>query len=156
MKGSSISVRIADFLKEYPPFQFLDRETLRELASQAKVKFHEDQEIVFSQGQPRDQWIYVIQQGNVRILDESDNKVTLIDLRGPGDLLGLHGIRSEEPYQHTCRTDTETILYGNDSLRFAAQAVCQPCGALDRSATLHRRLFQPQPCLSLEWDAAAG
>ena len=112
MKGSSISVRIADFLKEYPPFQFLDRETLRELASQAKVKFHEDQEIVFSQGQPRDQWIYVIQQGNVRILDESGDKEALVDLRGPGDLLGLHGIRSEEPYQHTCKTDTETILYG--------------------------------------------
>lgn len=112
MKGSSISVRIADFLKEFPPFQFLDRDTLRELASHAKVKFHEDEEIVFSQGQPRDQWIYVIQQGRVRILDEAGSKETLVDLRGPGDLLGLHGIRSEEPYQHTCKTDTETILYG--------------------------------------------
>jgi CBS domain-containing protein len=112
MKGSSISVRIADFLKDYPPFEFLGVEALRELAGKSKVKFHEDGEIVFSQGQPRDQWLYVIQQGNVRIIEETAEGENLVDLRGPGDLLGLQGIRSEEPYQHSCRTDTETILYG--------------------------------------------
>lgn len=112
MKGSSISVRIADFLKDYPPFQFLEIGQLRELASKSKVKFHEDGEIVFSQGQPRDQWLYVIQKGSVRVIEEDARGETLIDLRGPGDLLGLQGIRSEEPYLHTCKTETETLLYG--------------------------------------------
>lgn len=126
MKGSSISVRIADFLKDYPPFQFLELETLRELAGKSKVKFHEDGEIVFSQGQPRDQWIYVIQQGNVRIIDEAAEGENLVDLRGPGDLLGLQGIRSEEPYQHTCRTDTETILYGLPRTLFVQLAEKSP------------------------------
>jgi CBS domain-containing protein len=112
MKGSAIAVRIADFLKEYPPFQFIPVEQLRELANRSKVKFHEDGEIVFSQGQPRDQWLYVIQKGSVRVIEETPKGEKLIDLRGPGDLLGLQGIRSEEPYLHTCRTDTETLLYG--------------------------------------------
>lgn len=112
MKGSFISVRIADFLKEYPPFEFIGVDALRELASSSKVKFHEDGEIVFSQGQPRDTWLYVIQKGNVRILEEDAEGEHLIDLRGPGDILGLQGIRSEEPYLHTCKTDTETLLYG--------------------------------------------
>ncbi|HKJ89825.1 MAG TPA: cyclic nucleotide-binding domain-containing protein, partial [Oceanipulchritudo sp.] len=112
MKGSFISVRIADFLKEYPPFEFIGVDALRELASSSKVKFHEDGEIVFSQGQPRDTWLYVIQKGNVRILEEDAEGEHLIDLRGPGDILGLQGIRSEEAYLHTCKTDTETILYG--------------------------------------------
>ncbi len=111
MKGSAISVRIADFLKEYPPFNFLEIASLRELASNGKVKFHEDGEIVFSQGQPRSQWLFVIQQGQVRILEEEESGETLIDIRGPGDMLGLQGIRSDEPYLHTCRTETETILY---------------------------------------------
>ncbi|MGA1205489.1 MAG: DUF294 nucleotidyltransferase-like domain-containing protein [Opitutales bacterium] len=111
MKGSAISVRIADFLKEYPPFQFLKVEALRELAAHGKVKFHEDGEIVFSQGQPRSQWLYVIQQGQVRVLEETEDGESLIDMRGPGDLLGLQGIQSDEPFLHTCRTDTETILY---------------------------------------------
>ena len=112
MKGSSISVRISDFLKEYPPFEFLEIDQLLRLASHSKVKFHEDGEIVFSQGQPRDQWLYVIQKGNVRIIEEGEKGDKLIDLRGPGDLLGLQGIRSEEPYLHSCRTDSESILYG--------------------------------------------
>lgn len=112
MKGSSISVRIADFLKDYPPFQFLDIGQLRDLASKSKVKFHEDGEFVFTQGQPRDQWLFVIQKGNVRVIEEGLEGETLVDLRGPGDLLGLQGIRSEEPYLQTCKTDTETILYG--------------------------------------------
>lgn len=118
MKGSSISVRIADFLKDYPPFQFLEIESLRELANSSKVKFHEDGEIVFSQGQPRDQWLYVIQKGNLRIIEETGEGDKLIDLRGPGDLLGLQGIRSDEPYQHSCRTETEAILYGLPRDRF--------------------------------------
>jgi CBS domain-containing protein len=112
MKGSSISLRIADFLKEYPPFNHLGVETLRDLASQSKVTFHEDGEIVFSKGQPRDRWLYVIQKGNLRVVDEGESGDHLVDLRGPGDILGLQGIRSDEPYLHTCRTDTETILYG--------------------------------------------
>ncbi|NDV62573.1 CBS domain-containing protein [Puniceicoccales bacterium CK1056] len=122
MKGSSISVRIADFLKDYPPFEFLEVEALRELAGKSKVKFHEDGEIVFSQGQPRDQWIYVIQQGNIRVIDEEGETEQLIDLRGPGDLLGLQGIRSEEPYVHTCKTETETILYGLPREKFVEEA----------------------------------
>ena len=112
MKGSYISVRIADFLKEYPPFEFIGVNDLRELASLSKVKFHEDGEIVFSQGQPRDTWLYVIQKGSVRILEEDAEGEQLIDLRGAGDILGLQGIRTEEPYLHTCKTETETILYG--------------------------------------------
>ncbi len=126
MKGSAISVRIADFLKDYPPFQFLDLEDLRELANNGKVKFHEDGEIVFSQGQPRNQWLFVVQQGNLRILDESNDEEILVDLRGPGDLLGLQGIQSDEPYLHTCRTDTEAILYGFPRKMFVEMAEKSP------------------------------
>lgn len=130
MKGSSISVRIADFLKDYPPFQYLDQEALRELAGKSKVTFHEDGEIVFAQGQPRNRWLYVIQKGSVRVVEEGDGTERLIDLRGPGDLLGLQGIRSEEPYLHTGRTDTEAILYGLPRDEFLR--LVEPCSRARR------------------------
>jgi CBS domain-containing protein len=126
MKGSAISVRIADFLKDYPPFSFMEIDFLREIASRGKVKFHEDGEIVFSAGQPRDQWIYVIQRGKLRVIDESGDKEMLIDYRGAGDILGLQGIRSEEPYLHTCKTETEVILYALPRASFVKQAEKTP------------------------------
>lgn len=122
MKGSMVSVRIADFLKQYPPFEFMNVEALRELAGRGKVKFHEDGEIIFSAGQPRDKWLYVIQQGRARVIHEEAGKEVLIDLRGPGDILGLRGIRSDEPYTHTCRTETDTILYALPRASFSELA----------------------------------
>lgn len=156
MKGSAISVRIADFLKDYPPFQFVEIEDLRELANSGKVKFHEDGEIVFSQGQPRNQWLFVIQQGSVRILDESNEEEILVDLRGPGDILGLQGIRSDEPYLHTCKTETEAILYGFPRNQFVEM--------VEKSARARRYLaayFSLNPAydwggFSFEEEPAAG
>ena len=126
MKASSISVRIADFLKQYPPFQFLETDVLREMAGKGRVTFHEDGEIIFSQGQPRNQWLHIIQQGNVRVIEEEPGGEKLIDLRGPGDILGLQGIRSSEPYQHTCRTETETMLYALPREEFAEATAMVP------------------------------
>jgi CBS domain-containing protein len=147
MKGSLISVRIADFLKAYPPFSYLDFEALRALASQSKVSFHEDGEIVFSQSQPRDRWLYVIQKGSVEVIEEGPSSETLIDLRGPGDLLGLQGIRSEEPYLHTCRTQKETILYGLPREAFIDVARANP-----KSRRYLAAYFSLNP--AYRWDAS--
>jgi CBS domain-containing protein len=121
MKAVSIAVRIADFLRDYPPFRFLDREELIGLAAVGRVKFHESGEYIFMQGQPRDANIYVIQQGRVRVIEHAGGATEkLVDLRGPGDLLGLQGILSEEPYLHTCMTEAECILYVLPRARFVA------------------------------------
>ncbi|MDP0501993.1 MAG: DUF294 nucleotidyltransferase-like domain-containing protein [Verrucomicrobiota bacterium JB022] len=111
MKAASIAQRIADFLKNYPPFEYLPEDALAALAAQGRVKFHEAGEIVFLHGQPRDRYIYVIKQGRVRIVDEQHDK-ELVDLRGEGDLLGLMGLSGEIHYVHTGYSEAETILYG--------------------------------------------
>lgn len=119
MKAASIAVRIADFLKDHAPFSFLNMDDLTDLAASGKVKFHEDGEYIFTQGHPRDQFMYVIQQGRVKILEAHGNDERLIDLRGRGDLLGLQGVFSEEPYIHTGLTEMETILYALPRDKFA-------------------------------------
>ncbi|MCD8483563.1 MAG: DUF294 nucleotidyltransferase-like domain-containing protein [Verrucomicrobia bacterium] len=111
MKAEAIALRIADFLKQHPPFQFLSQQELVELAAAGRVKFHENGEIVFTAGQPRTQYIYVIRQGKVRVVDELPTGEHLIDIRGEGDLLGLHGLLSEDPYLHTVKTEADTLLY---------------------------------------------
>jgi len=112
MKAASIAVRIVDFLRQYPPFSFLPSEALTRLAATGRVKFHEGGEPVIVKGQPRDRFIYVIQQGTVRVFDGGfDEDAPLIDMRGPGDILGLNGIREDGPYSNTAVTEGDTILY---------------------------------------------
>lgn len=126
MKASSIAIRVVDFLKQHPPFSFLEERVLLGLAAKGRVKFHEAGEIVFSRGQPRNRHLYVIQQGKVRIVDEMSEGDRLIDLRGEGDLLGLQGVISDGPYLNSAKTDADTILYGIDREDFIAHAERAP------------------------------
>lgn len=118
MKAATIAIRIADFLKDYPPFKFLQKDDLIELAAGGRVKFHEAEEIIFTQGHPRNQFIHVVQQGRVKILEPTPKGEKMIDLRGRGDLLGLQGVFSEDPYVHTGQTEMETILYALPRRKF--------------------------------------
>lgn len=111
MKAASIALRIADFLKRHPPFEFLDEAELVQLSAAGRVKLHEVDEVVFTTGQPRDRFVYVINQGRVRVIDESNGQPELVDLRGPGEILGLQGLISEDPYINTGIAETDVLLY---------------------------------------------
>ncbi len=111
MKTSSISLRVADFLKGYPPFNFIEEEYLLRLAGSGKVKFHEDGELVFEEGKKRDKVFYVIQQGTVNMYRKIGGSEELTDVRVEGNLLGIFWGSLDEHYQATARTASETILY---------------------------------------------
>jgi CBS domain-containing protein len=111
MKTASIALRIADFLKRHPPFSFLAEEALVELAAAGRVKLHEVGEVIFTTGQPRDRFVYVINQGRVRVENEAGGEPALVDLRGPGEMLGLQGLISEEPYINAGIAETDVLLY---------------------------------------------
>jgi len=122
MKAASIAQRMADFLQRYPPFEFLSEEELVELASAGRVKFHENEEIIFTEGQPRTQFVYVINQGRVRIVEEAGSEERLIDYRGVGDLVGFQGVIYDEPYTATAKTETDVLLYALPREAFALMA----------------------------------
>src|ERR1700733_5484785 len=65
MKTSVIRYRVADFLKQYPPFNELSAEDLLVLAASGRVVFHESEEYIFRKNQPKTSSICVIQQGSV-------------------------------------------------------------------------------------------
>ncbi|MEA1052058.1 DUF294 nucleotidyltransferase-like domain-containing protein [Lamprobacter modestohalophilus] len=113
MKTASIAYRVADFLRRHPPFQYLDQSELLELVAGGRVLFHEDGELVFERGQKRRPYVYVIQQGVVRLVDydEDGAKEVLRDVRGEGDLLGVGRYLGIVEHTYTARTETEVILY---------------------------------------------
>lgn len=111
MKAESIALRMVDFLKRYPPFEFLDEADLVELAGMGRVKLHEVDEVIFTNGQPRDRYTYIVNQGRVRVTEEEKGESDLVDLRGPGDIIGLNGLVSDEPYLNTGTAETDVLLY---------------------------------------------
>ncbi len=111
MKTSSISYRVADFLRRYPPFQFFEEDDLLELTSGGRVQFHEADEIVFRQGEPRGKRIWVVQQGKVELLDLTPRGERLKDVLGEGDILGVGGFLGQEIFLHTARTASDVLLY---------------------------------------------
>lgn len=111
MKTSSISLRVADFLKQNPPFDLLEPEQLLLLAGSGRVKFHEGDEAVFGIAEPRSEYFYVIRQGTVNLYRQGKSVEELFDVRVEGDILGIQWGDEHTPYSATARTVGDTILY---------------------------------------------
>jgi len=108
---SSISLRVADFLKAFPPFSYLPEAELLQIAQGGRVKFHEADEIVFSMGDKRGRFIWVVQRGTINFFRPGEHGEDLIDVRAEGDLLGIDWKNPESPYPATARVAQESILY---------------------------------------------
>ncbi len=108
-----------DFLRRWPPFQYFDDDELFALVSSGRVVFHERDELVFTQGRHRKPYVYVIQQGAVRLCEQSEGATEqLRDVRGEGDLLGIGRYLGFGEHVYTARTDTDVILYALPAAAF--------------------------------------
>ena len=112
LKTSAIILRVADFLKGFPPFSYLADEALLELARSGRVQFSEKGEILFDQGSTHGRYFYVINKGSVRLVRGEEQKLS--DLRGPGDFVGAGAVLGEESHTDSALVDEDSILYALD------------------------------------------
>ena len=61
MRTSTINYRVADFLKQHPPFDVLAESELLQLAGHGRVKMHERGERLFEEGGQPGPFVFVIQ-----------------------------------------------------------------------------------------------
>jgi CBS domain-containing protein len=133
MKTSVIRYRVADFLRENPPFDSFSLEDLLAFSGTGRVTFHEDDVEICQKGAPLQGTLWVIQQGKIELLDQTPVGVRLADVIGPGDIFGL--ARKGPIYPFTARTATEVILYAFDMSTFADLVEKYPAAA--RFLTAH-------------------
>ncbi len=112
MKTSVIPYRVADFLRRHAPFDGISEQDLLELAGSGRVKFHQSHEYLFRQGDPKGQQVWVIQQGRVEAMEQSNSGEHLRDVLGEGDLLGLDRFAGDGSFLYSARTASDVILYG--------------------------------------------
>jgi CBS domain-containing protein len=112
VETSAISYRVADFLKQYPPFSAIAEHDLVALADHGRVRFFPAGEFIAWQGEPHKAHVFVIQQGTVSLWDDGGAGSQLRDVRGPGDLIGVERFHGAPSCVYTARATTDVVVYG--------------------------------------------
>ncbi|WP_224490223.1 DUF294 nucleotidyltransferase-like domain-containing protein [Robertkochia flava] len=108
---NTISLRIADFLKSYPPFHLLEQEELKSIAEEITVQYNYKGEHLFKQEDPCKPYFYLIQQGAVEIYQNENGKEITLDQCDEGDLFGLRPLFAGKHYSISAKTLEESIFY---------------------------------------------
>ena len=116
---NTISERIADFLKYYPPFDIFTSEELQLISQEVIVKYLEKDQILFKENEDAHKHFYIVHKGAM-ILDRVEKGISkTIDKCDEGDIFGLRPlIAKQDFYQIQAKAAEECILYGIPILAF--------------------------------------
>jgi CBS domain-containing protein len=106
---NTISHRVADFLKNFPPFSFLHQKDIETLSEQISIIYKEKDSIVFAENEETHNCFYVVHKGAVTLRNSQENDI--LDRCDEGDIFGLRPLIANENYQMEARTYEESILY---------------------------------------------
>ncbi|MFV8465075.1 DUF294 nucleotidyltransferase-like domain-containing protein [Flavobacterium sp. LB1P62] len=106
---NTISHRVADFLKNFPPFNFLHQKDIETLSEQISIIYKEKDSVVFAENEETHNCFYVVHKGAVTLKNSLNNDI--LDMCDEGDIFGLRPLIANENYKMEARTHEETILY---------------------------------------------
>ena len=98
---------IAEFLREHPPFDTLDEETLARVAASAEIEFHEAGTAILESAEETSRFAYVVRRGSVELLIDG----RLLDLLGEGEMFGFASLLEEGPLGFVARAAEDTLVY---------------------------------------------
>ena len=84
-----IAERIADFLKNHPPFMSLGLEELIIISNHSQVVYLEKNQVLFKFDDQPHSFFYVVKDGAVGLSITADEKELLIDECDEGDIIGI-------------------------------------------------------------------
>jgi CBS domain-containing protein len=109
MPANSISIRVAEFLAKYPPFDLCSTSELQRISEAVTIRYLEPGEVVFEEGYPPGSFFYVVRQGSVKIFHSTTDE--LVDICDEGDIFGVRPLLANEPYLASAQTQEECLLY---------------------------------------------
>ncbi|MDH7448376.1 cyclic nucleotide-binding domain-containing protein [Aquimarina sp. 2201CG14-23] len=115
---NTIAERIQDFLKEFPPFNILEKEELLEISGQVKVLYLEKDNYVFQQNEECHEEFYIVREGAIGLYRITEKDEDLIDISDVGDLFGLRVMIIKKNYRMSAKADEESIVYAIPSSVF--------------------------------------
>jgi len=106
-----ISQRIADFLRNHPPFEWLSSSDLLRLSLDCEVLHLEKNSTLFKEHQPTEPFFYVVREGAIGLFKTIDTTKVPIDVCDEGDLFGLRPFFAENQYAMTAVANEESLIY---------------------------------------------
>lgn len=106
---NTISQRVADFLKNFPPFSNLKQKDLEIISEQITIIYKEKDSVVFALNEETHDSFYVVHKGAVAL--RADEQSDIMDMCDEGDIFGLRPLIANENYKMEARAFEETILY---------------------------------------------
>ncbi len=108
---NSIAQHIADFLKEYSPFDHLSVEELSEIASSIRVINLEKNKALFKINDALHDSFYVVASGLINLYIISDAEETILDKCHQGTIFGLRPFFAKNNYIMTARAREESVVF---------------------------------------------
>jgi len=108
---NTIAEHIADFLKQYPPFDNLSFQELSETATSIRVINLEKYKTLFQINDVLHDCFYVVASGVVNLSVIADAEETLLNKCVEGDIFGLRPFFAKNNYMMTAKAREESIVY---------------------------------------------
>lgn len=108
---NTIAERILDFLKNFPPFDVIENDSLLKIAQNVKVIYLEKGKILFEQNHKPHEYFYIVKDGALGLYKLIENDKILIDICDEGDLFGLRPLIQKDSYRLTAEANEESIVY---------------------------------------------
>ncbi len=115
---NQVARRVYDFLKDIPPFNFVDDEAaLLRIAGRVEVRYQPVGSVIFSPGQSPDNRFFVVKEGVVELFSLGSEEL-LVERCGEGEVFGIRPVLAEDNYVFEARAAEETLLYGINTSGF--------------------------------------
>ena len=103
---------VVEFLRDVPPFQFLDERTLTSVARDVSLEFYPKGTLILKQDGNPSQHLSIIKKGGVRIyLVTGEGEEMVIDYRGEGDCFGFLSIIGGDHSRSNVVSVDDTVCY---------------------------------------------
>ena len=103
---------VIQFLKRFPPFQFLDEIQLKDIAQNLSMEFYPQGTVILKQFGPPSDSVKVIKKGGVEVRMRSDSEEDVVmDYKGVGDNFGFLSLIGKDRQRTTVVAIEDTICY---------------------------------------------
>ncbi|MBC6368208.1 DUF294 nucleotidyltransferase-like domain-containing protein [Algoriphagus sp. AK58] len=103
--------RVAEFLKRFPPFSFLDKEDLQTVAQQVEIQYLEKGETLFTQGEPARPSFFVLKEGTIHLVESTAKGDEIREICDEGDVFGVLALLGKRPYLLTSKVTENSLVY---------------------------------------------